>query len=136
MNLSKNIPAINRIKNRFNIDCIKATNEYFKTCRENNDPALWPIRIFSSLNLFLWHLEEFKKKRNPFPAYIKQLKNHTKLINDTSKKLNIVKNTNKSLDENYKSNFEEKITGIFGDIWVDMTDKIYFNEAYKLHPRL
>ena len=131
MNLTKNIPAISRIKNRFNIKCIEATNEYFKTCRQNNDHALWPIRIFSSLNLFLWHLEEFKKNKDPFPSYIRQLKLHTKLIDDTSKKLNIVKNTSNALDKNYNSNFEKKVTGIFGDIWVDMTDDIYFNETYK-----
>ena len=132
MSLSDKIPAIKRIKNRYNKSCIKATENYFKACRKNNSSVLWPVRIFSSLNLFLWHLEEFKKNKDPFPEYINQLKFHTKLINDASKKISFINNYNdKTEDSNYNSNFEKKVTGIFGDIWVDMTDDIYFDETYK-----
>ena len=121
------IPAINRLKNRYNPDIINAVENYLSICRQTDQAIFWPIRMFSALNLFLWHLEAFKKNTNPNIDFVDVFIRHTKLIKN-AKENNVVLDVTKS--ENNVVSFEENVSGLFSNIWVDMTDDIYFDETF------
>ena len=61
MELIDEIPAINRIKGRYNLNTIKSVLKYYSACKKYNDKSLWTIRMYTSLNLFLWHIDEGSK---------------------------------------------------------------------------
>ena len=128
MKLTKEIPALHRIKNRYSPELIAAVENYLSLCRLHKNGAFWPIRMFSTLNIFLWHLEAFEKNMDPSEELIKQFNFHSTLLENVSNNNFILKNsTNKEL----AMSFEDNVSGLFSNIWLDMTDDIYFDETFE-----
>lgn len=127
MSFTQQIPALSRIENRYSEDIIESVKNYLKICRKNSNSIYWPIRMFSSLSLFLWHLDAFSKNVDPSTDFAKQFRNHSALISQAIQ-CNFIKNT---MDKVKKISFEEDVSGLFSNIWLDMTDDIYFEETYE-----
>ena len=80
METMNKIPAVNRIKDRYDLDCIKAVNNYLIACRKNNKSSMWSVRMYTSLNLFLWHLDAFAKNKDPKIEFIEKFERCTKSL--------------------------------------------------------
>jgi ubiquinone/menaquinone biosynthesis C-methylase UbiE len=128
MDLTNKIPAINRISNRYNEDCINAVNNYFLACRNNKQSSMWAVRMYTSLNLFLWHLDAFAKDEDPNIEFVEKFNKSAELISSAGSK-NLFNNAFVSKN-NHHDDFETQVSGLFSDIWVDMSDDIYFDETY------
>ena len=124
---TKKIPAIYRLKNRYKTEVIKAVENYLSICRNNNSAVFWPIRMFSALNLFLWHLEAFKKNKDPSEDFANVFNRHSLLIKN-AKENNVVLDVAKL--NNNEVTFEENVSDLFSNIWVEMHDDIYFDETF------
>jgi len=129
MKLTNTIPAINRIKDRYNSGCIKAVNNYLMACRNNNKNSMWAVRMYTSLNLFLWHLDAFLKDKDPKPEFIEKFEKSAKIISETGND-NLFNNTFGE-EKTQNEDFESKVSGLFSDIWVNMSDDIYFDETFE-----
>ena len=103
-------------------------NKFLKLNRTLKSKCYWGTRVEVSLNLFLWHLEEFKNNRDPRKPF----------INATNEAIDILKIRKKSKLLNYNfvndyknnKNFESYVKSLFSDIWVNMTDDIYFEQTF------
>lgn len=49
---------------------VEATSAYCRVCSELTDRIFWPLKMFTTLNLFLWHIEAFKKDENPVSLFV------------------------------------------------------------------
>ena len=129
MELIDEIPAINRIKGRYNLNTIKSVLKYYSACKKYNDKSLWTIRMYTSLNLFLWHIDAFKKDADPNQEFADKFSKSADLISLAGDRdlFNFDFNESKIKSEE----FEKEVSGLFSDIWVDMTDDIYFDETYQ-----
>ena len=96
------------------------------------DRAYWPVIMFSSLNLFLWHLDAFKKGEDPVPLFVDAFDRTTRFLEST-----LASGVSgghfppvgaAAVDE---GRFEKQVSGMFSDIWVGMSDDIYFDQSYK-----
>ena len=125
MDITNKIPAINRITNRYNEDCINAVNNYFLACRNNKKSTMWAVRMYTSLNLFMWHLDAFEKDQDPNIEFAEKFNKSAELISSAGSKnfFNDVFVSNHNNDDD----FETQVSGLFSDIWVDMSDDIYFD---------
>jgi ubiquinone/menaquinone biosynthesis C-methylase UbiE len=123
------IPAVSRVPNRYSKECINAAERYLKACKNNTDSSFWAVRMFTSLNLFLSHLEIFSKDLEPSPIIAKKFNDSSELLENITKSKLFNSNLNSS--SKYSSEkFESRVAGLFSDIWLDMTDEIYFDETY------
>ncbi len=128
MKLTEKIPAIRRIKNRYKPELITAVENYLSLCRLHENGAFWPIRMFSTLNIFLWHLEAFEKNMDPSEELTKQFNFHSDLLENAANNNFILNNFN---NKTITKSFEDNVSGLFSNIWLDMTDDIYFDETYE-----
>ncbi len=124
------IPSIKRERKRYNKTLIYYANKYLKTVRKLKDlKELYPVRMYSSLNLFLWHLEGFKQKK-PGIKMVKEFQKHIQLLENIAELSNF-KSKVPVKNKNYLTNFEKSVYTLFSDIWIDMTDDIYFDQTFK-----
>jgi len=128
MDITNIIPAIDRIKERYNINCVNAVNNYLSACRKNNQSSMWAVRMFTSVNLFMWHLEAFSKDEDPNLEFSDKFNKSAKLISEAGS--NNLFNNFFSAENKQNEDFETKVSGLFSNIWVDMTDDIYFDETF------
>lgn len=130
MQLTNEIPSVKRIKNRYNEDLCEAVEQYLNACRKYNNPLLWPVRIYSSLNLFLWHLEAFEKDQDPSKELAELFNKHFFLLKSSALNIEYINTLKKSSNDPTNPSFEDNVSGLFSNIWLDMTDDIYFDETF------
>lgn len=109
-----------------------AADSYLNAARQLKDASYYPVLCFTALNLFLWHIEafdedgdinkRFAEKFQEAASFLDKMKDSSLCINDFP-----VKNT-----AAFGDNFEQDVSTLFSDVWVDMSDDIYFDETFKL----
>ncbi len=107
-----------------------AAQRYLQAAGNLTDRSGWSLKMFTSLNLFLWHLDAFASADDPVPAFITAFDSATallKLAGDTVCGGHFPEVPPATVDE---SGFENQVSGLFSDIWVSMTDDIYFDQSY------
>jgi 2-polyprenyl-3-methyl-5-hydroxy-6-metoxy-1,4-benzoquinol methylase len=88
--------------------------------------------MFISINIFLWHLEAFKKGEDPVPLFIDVFERATQMMqNAINSKLCVDQFPCKKSAAIEKTSFEKEVSGLFSDVWVDMTDDIYFDQTFR-----
>ncbi len=100
----------------------------------SSDHSYWPVRMFASLNLFLWHLEAFEKKEDPVPLFVGAFNRATTFLESAAQSdvcRSLFPATGKEGAITDEAGYEESVYGLFSDVWVDMTDDIYFDETFK-----
>ena len=107
--------------------CILASDNFIKINKKLKSKCFWAMRTEISVNLFLWHLSEFKKNRDPRIQFVKMFNQSTKILAYRNRLKNLNYNSNEKLK---KIDFENYIKTLFGEIWFNMTDNIYFNQTY------
>ena len=109
-------------------NCILASDNFIKINKKLKSKCFWAMRTEISVNLFLWHLNEFKKNRDPRIQFVKMFNQSTKILADRNR----LKNLNYNFNEKSKKkiDFENYIKTLFSEIWLNMTDDIYFDQTY------
>ena len=124
------IPALSRVPNRYSKECKNAAQRYLKACKNNTDPSFWSVRMYTSLNIFLSHLEIFSKDVKPSQIVAEKFNNSSEILENITKAQ--IFDYDFNLSDKYGSEkFESRVSGLFSDIWLDMTDEIYFDQTYE-----
>jgi ubiquinone/menaquinone biosynthesis C-methylase UbiE len=109
----------------------EAADAYVEASLALDDRSYWGVRMFCATNLFLWHLKAFSRDEDPVPLFEKAYRDAAALL--TQVKGSGVSGNHFSADatEAVPDTFENKISGLFSDIWVNMTDDVYFDESFE-----
>jgi hypothetical protein len=113
-----------------NIDpeCRKAADRYLAACNNLDDQTGWSVKAFTALNIFYWQIEAFDRHADPRPEFIKKFNQATELLkNACNFSVGTFPPTDNIADEN---DFEDRIAGLFSDVWVGFKDDIYFDQSY------
>ena len=104
---------------------------YFDAARGLRDRSYWPVRMFVATNLFLRHLDIFDNNQDPEPQFVKLFSDAAQLLElaGTSDVCGDYFSAADALDMN-DHRFEKEISGLFSDIWIGLTDDIYFDQSY------
>lgn len=111
-----------------------AADAYIGAATALADQSQAAVKLFTAINLFLWHLDAFARDEDPIPAFVKVFDDAAQLLQSAGAS-NVCGNHFPAADDFETS--EEAIGGLFGDVYGDYTDEIYFDETYRvLHDRL
>ena len=129
-----NISAIPKVKSNKNIDkrAVKAAGEFVKQSKLLIDKSYWAVKMFTSMNVFLWHLDAFAEKEDPVPMFVD-------IMHKAAKALEAIRTSGvcgshfpiEARDSVNDKLFEENVYGLFSDIWLGMTDDIYFDQSFE-----
>lgn len=125
------------VNETFNKDCLKKTREFLDISEKMNGPEHYHVRAFVAISLLYWHLEEGPKNRNPIPEFVKSFDKANNILRTFYENSICSKSFFRGIHDDMEtgtgqvvdSNFEEKISNLFGDVWVDFSDEVYFQEA-------
>lgn len=110
----------------------EAADRYLAAARALEDRSAWPLLMFTTLNLFLWHLDGFAGDDDPVPSFSKAFDDAAKVLEDANRHSFLANSfpfeDSQALDAGA---FEEEVSGLFSDVWVNMTDDIYFDQSYE-----
>ena len=113
----------------FDQECLSATNRFVAANRGLIDKSFWGLRMTTAVNLFLWHLDSFQKDENPIPNFVNAFNSASQIL-ENAKNIDILSGNFPITSEANKPNYEDMVSGLFSDVWVDMTDDIYFDQTY------
>jgi SAM-dependent methyltransferase len=113
-------------------DVRAAADAYLMSARALGDRSYWPMKMFAATNLFLEHLDIFAGERDPAPLFIAMFQRAQRLL-DLARGSGVCKNffpadgaTSLRADT-----FEAYVSGLFSDVWVGLSDAVYFDESYQ-----
>ena len=114
----------------FDAKAKEAADKYLSVARNLSERNFGPLLCFTTTNLFLWHIDAFEREGDVNGAFTEQF-NKASHILETAKNSGIIsKATSDIKSPRFGEHFEKDVSGLFSDIWVDMTDDIYFDETY------
>lgn len=109
----------------------RAAEGYLAAAAKFEDRSYWAIKTFAAINLFLWHIDAFALDKDPVPLFAKAFDNGRAFF-DFASASGICgghfPKGSEGLPED--GEFGTFVSTLFSDIWVDMTDDIYFDETY------
>lgn len=111
-----------------------AAGRYLKACQDiGKERSFWAVRMFTSLNLFLWHLDAFAKNEDPIQPFVAAVDSATAVLETVGRSPLCqyqypVGNDGGPFDD---SAFESMVSGLFSDVWVGLSDDIYFDETFR-----
>ena len=109
-----------------------AAARYLTAARALDDRSQWPLLMHTTLNLFLWHLDAFAGAEDPVPPFASIYNQAADLL----ERARVQGVTGGHFPENGASGVDEKsfestVSGLFSDVWVGMSDDVYFEESYR-----
>lgn len=108
-----------------------AADRYLAAARGLQDRSAWPVLMFTTLNVFLWHLEGFSGDSDPVPEFARVFNDAAAMLESTNGASFLARHfpfgEGGAVDE---SAFETQVSGLFSDVWVGMADDIYFDQSY------
>lgn len=113
-------------------EAVDAARRYRETAAKLTDRSFWPLLMHVNANLFLWHLEAFAKDEDPVPLFVDAM-NRAVHVMETALKDGIDQHlfpADHAEAANAEDAFEGRVSGLFSDIWLGMTDDIYFDQTF------
>jgi ubiquinone/menaquinone biosynthesis C-methylase UbiE len=108
-----------------------AADRYLAAARALHDRSSWAVQMFTTLNVFLWHLDGFAGEEDPVPGFVKTFEAAAAMLEAAAKPgfpaSNFPFGNGNAVDE---AAFEAQVSGLFSDVWVQMSDDIYFEQSY------
>lgn len=123
------VPAPSQSKTVHDPACLAATDRFIAANKALSDRSAWAIRMEASVNLWLWHLEAFAKDEDPRESFVAAFDSATELLEQRAR-TTVLNGNYPPLSDSEKPDFEALVSGLFSDVWVDMTDDIYFDETF------
>lgn len=110
----------------------QAADRYVAAAKRLTDRSSWPLLMHTTLNVLLWHLDAFATNDDPVPAFAAVFNRGAALL-DTAERSGVIgghfpEGTATALDG---KGFEARVSGLFSDVWVDLSDDIYFEQSYQ-----
>ena len=125
-------PPVYRSDDRLDPACKAAAGRYLQASRALGDRGWWGLRMSTALRIFYWHLAAFDGKDDPRPQF-------TDLFNRSADLFNTAVHLAPGPDcfspnapaSSGQDSFEARISGLFSDVWLGLTDDIYFEQSYE-----
>ena len=114
----------------FDTKAKEAADKYLTLARQLSNHNFGPLLCFTTTNLFLWHIDAFECEGDVNGAFTEKFNKASHILETVKNSGLAVKVTSGLKDTSFGENFEEDVSGLFSDIWAEMTDDIYFDETY------
>jgi ubiquinone/menaquinone biosynthesis C-methylase UbiE len=115
---------------RIDAGAAAAAARYIETVKRLPDESYWALVMMTNVNLFLWHVDAFAKDFDPVPAFVEQFDQAT-LFLETAMASGVAGNHFPVRPAGEQPNPSEKfISTMFSDVWVALSDDVYFDETY------
>ena len=109
-----------------------AADRYLKAVRDLKDRSYWPVRMFTALNVFLWHLDGFSNGHDPIPQFVDVFNRAADFLTAAARSgVSGGHFPNENAATLDAPAFEKSISTLFSDVWVGLTDDIYFDQSYE-----
>lgn len=105
-------------------------DEYLKKALELGDRSHTATLCFLSLNLFLWHLDAFEEDGDPEKKFCDKFQAAINFLDNLSDSHLCSNRFPQDQFDKSQHDFEDEVSGLFSDVWVDMTDDIYFDQSF------
>ena len=109
----------------------QAAGRYLAAARSLSDRSAWPVRMYASLNLFLWHLDAFARDDDPVPLFAHAFNDAAQLLEAARGAVDARHFPADDMPPADDGAFEAHVSGLFSDVWVGMSDEIYFDQSYE-----
>lgn len=118
-------------KSDFHPLALAAARRYRKASKLAGERSLWPLRMSVALNVFLWHLDGFAQDGDPVPPFAERFNSAADLL-ESAVSSGLVLGQFPALppESSGQEELEEQVSGLFGEVWLAMTDDVYFDESY------
>lgn len=109
-----------------------ATERFLAAVATLNDRTYWASRMFTNVNLFLWHLDAFEAEGDPVPRFVETFDAATgHLLAAGASKVCDGHFPGEAHDTVEAEARESMVARMFSDVWVDMADDVYFDESHR-----
>ena len=108
-----------------------ASEQFAETWDSLQDQSYWPVKIFTATQLFIWHLDAFGQDRDPVPMFVDAFARAEGLLRYTLDSGVCLNQFPPNGMTTHGGDFEQEVSGLFSDVWVGMTDDIYFDQSYE-----
>jgi len=108
----------------------RVADEYLQKALELDDRSHASTMCFLSLNLFLWHLDAFEKEGDPEEKFCEKFQAGKDFLDNVVSSKLCVNHFPRGQSERVQDDFENEVSGLFSDVWLDMTDDIYFDQSF------
>lgn len=110
----------------------EAASAYIQACGALTDRIYWPLKMFTALNLFLWHVEAFEKEEDPVALFAGVFTRAARFLRQAAASGTAMASFPPPATEaSGAEGFEQRIFGLFSDVWVGLTDDVYFDQSYE-----
>lgn len=114
----------------FDTKATEAAHKYLILAKSLSERNFGPLLCFTTTNLFLWHIDAFESEGDVNSAFAEQFNKACNIL-EIAKASGLTPKANPNMKGvSFGEHFEKDVSGLFSDIWVDMTDDIYFDETY------
>jgi ubiquinone/menaquinone biosynthesis C-methylase UbiE len=115
-----------------NIDpqCQAAWARYLTASRAASDCSFWGLRMSTAVNIFYWHLSAFEGTQDPRPGFIRVFTAGAELLEAAANGPLPQRQFPAASASTGLDGFEGRISGLFSDVWLELTDDIYFDQSY------
>jgi ubiquinone/menaquinone biosynthesis C-methylase UbiE len=121
-----------RSDSRLDPECQAAADAYLAASRALSDRSWWGLRMTTALRIFYWHLDAFEGSEDPRPQFIKVFTQAAHVLK-TAATIGAGSDHFSPTDETAPGlvDFESRISRLFSDVWVGLSDEIYFDQSYQ-----
>jgi ubiquinone/menaquinone biosynthesis C-methylase UbiE len=110
----------------------RAADGYLAAARSLTDASYWSVKMFVATNLFLEHLDILDGEADPVPLFIDMFGRAERFLKAAGASgVSGARFSLKPGEGPKEDNFEDYVSGLFSDIWVGLTDQVYFDESYE-----
>ena len=111
---------------------IRAADAYIQAAKGIKDESLWALLMFTNTNIFMWHIDAFARDFDPVPATIEQFEQATRLLTAAGQSGVAGGKFPLRAGGEVPDAGEKYISTMFSDVWVALSDDVYFDETYNL----
>ena len=117
---------------RIDSECAAAAARYRAASERLDDRSCWAVRMYTALNIFYWHIDAFEGEEDPRPGFRRAMDWGAGILEsaaDGGLPLGHFPSSEAAAAD--ESDFEDRISGLFSDVWEGLTDDIYFDQSYE-----
>ncbi len=106
-----------------------AAAHYLDVVRAIGDDTFWPLLMLANTNLFLWHVDAFKRDTDPVPEFAEQFAQAARFL-AAAKASGVAGGHFSPVRAAEVPDASERfVSTMFSDVWVALTDDVYFDET-------
>ena len=109
-----------------------AVERYRRASRAASDRSWHPLRMSVALNVFLWHLDGFARDDDPNPHFARTFDQAAGLLEAAvASGVCLDQFPPSAPSDPAEADLESQVSGLFSDVWVGLTDDVYFDQSYQ-----